>query len=176
MTLSLVKSLRRFLLHVLPKGFVAHSQLQLPRQPPTRHAPAALLSLLGSAPQSEQPLVTASDANDLRPGPECGGPMWVIARFTAVRDPASFSSWPADGRRMKTTIYNTESLRASAQNEFRRSRTAPGVNVGWFARSRLSPMSAQAGRANIPLFVSSRHPGHSNSCVAPAWPHLPLLV
>jgi hypothetical protein len=45
MTLSLDEFLRRFLLHVLPKGFVRiRPELRLPRQPQARHTPATLLS------------------------------------------------------------------------------------------------------------------------------------
>jgi AraC-like DNA-binding protein len=44
MTLPVEEFLRRFLLHLLPKGFRAHPQLRLPRQPATRYPPAALLS------------------------------------------------------------------------------------------------------------------------------------
>jgi len=78
MTLSLDEFLRRFLLHVLPKGFVRirnFGSLANRRR-------AALLPLcfhlLGSAPQAEQDIAGSKTASDLWLCPKCGGPMMVI--------------------------------------------------------------------------------------------------
>jgi Putative transposase/Transposase zinc-binding domain len=83
-TLPLDEFLRRFLLHVLPKGFVRirHFGFLANRRR------AALLPLcwqrLGSAPQPRQKSSIAKDAHDLRICPHCGGPMRVIERLTAA--------------------------------------------------------------------------------------------
>lgn len=51
MTLSLDQFLRRFLLHVRPKGFVRIRNFgRLPRQPQARHAPTSVvMARIGSA-------------------------------------------------------------------------------------------------------------------------------
>jgi hypothetical protein len=84
MTLSLDEFLRRFLLHVLPKGFVRirnFGSLANRRR-------AALLPLcfhlLGSAPQAEQDIAGSKTSSDLWLCPKCGGPMMVIERLTAA--------------------------------------------------------------------------------------------
>ena len=85
MTLSLDEFLRRFLLHVLPKGFVRIRNFGFL----ANRRRAALLPLcfhlLGSAPQdrasSDPP---PNDAKDLWRCPQCGGPMVVIERLTAA--------------------------------------------------------------------------------------------
>jgi hypothetical protein len=86
MTLSLDQFLRRFLLHLLPKGFVRirHFGFLANR----RRATLLPLSfhLLGVAqePPAEQDLSSASDLHDLWRCPKCGGPMKVIERLTAA--------------------------------------------------------------------------------------------
>ena len=85
LTLSLDEFLRRFLLHVLPKGFVRirHFGSLANRQRATRLP--LCLQLLGSArePQAQQE-VSAARASDLWFCPKCGGPMATIERFTAA--------------------------------------------------------------------------------------------
>ena len=86
MTLSLDQFLRRFLWHLLPKGFVRirHFGFLANR----RRATLLPLSfhLLGAAqePPAEQDLSSASDLHDLWRCPKCGGPMKVIERLTAA--------------------------------------------------------------------------------------------
>jgi hypothetical protein len=82
--LSLDEFLRRFLLHVLPKGFVRirnFGSLANRRR-------ATVLPLcfhrLGSAPQPEQNLAGSKASSDLWLCPKCGGPMVVIERLTAA--------------------------------------------------------------------------------------------
>jgi hypothetical protein len=85
-TVSLDEFLRRFLLHLLPKGFVRirHFGFLANR----RRATLLPLSfhLLGAAkkPSPEQDLSSASDSHDLWRCPKCGGPMKVIERLTAA--------------------------------------------------------------------------------------------
>jgi Putative transposase/Transposase zinc-binding domain len=84
LTLSLDEFLRRFLLHLLPKGFVRirHFGFLANRRR------AALLPLcfhlLGATqqPQVQQDLPSAGDAHDLWCCPKCGGPMAVVERLT----------------------------------------------------------------------------------------------
>jgi hypothetical protein len=84
MTLSLDEFLRRFLWHLLPKGFVRIRNFGFL----ANRGRATLLPLcfhrLGSAPPTEPERSTPKDANDLRFCPQCGGPMVVIERFTAA--------------------------------------------------------------------------------------------
>src|ERR1700683_4570213 len=86
MTLSLDDFLRRFLLHLLPKGFVRvrHFGFLASRRRST------LLPLcfaaLGTAPsQTEPDPPTAHESDPLWRCPNCGGPMAVIERLTAAQ-------------------------------------------------------------------------------------------
>src|SRR5437667_2100084 len=84
LTLSLDEFLRRFLLHVLPKGFVRIRNFGFL----ANRRRAALLplcfQLLGAAqkPQTEQDVSSTNDSRDLWRCPKCGGPMVVIERLT----------------------------------------------------------------------------------------------
>jgi len=84
MTLSLDEFLRRFLLHLLPDGFVRirHFGFLANRQ----HATLLPLcfQLLSSAPQTEQDTSGVKNANDLWRCPKCAGPMVVVERLTAT--------------------------------------------------------------------------------------------
>jgi hypothetical protein len=84
LTLSLDEFLRRFLLHVLPKGFVRIRNFGFLANRRRATLLPLCFHLLGSAPQTEQELSSAHDANDLRLCPKCGGPMMVIERLTAA--------------------------------------------------------------------------------------------
>jgi hypothetical protein len=88
MTLSLDEFLRRFLLHLLPKsfvrirhfGFLAHRRraVFLP----------LCFHLLGSTPlepQTEQDASAADGSSHLWFCPQCGGPMIILERLTAVQ-------------------------------------------------------------------------------------------
>ena|ERR1022692_585972 len=87
MTLSLDESLRRFLLHLLPKGFVRirHFGFLASRWR------SALLPLcfqfLGSVqpPQTEPETSPSKESSPLWLCPKCGGPMVVIERLTAAQ-------------------------------------------------------------------------------------------
>jgi predicted RNA-binding Zn-ribbon protein involved in translation (DUF1610 family) len=87
MTLSLDEFLRRFLLHLLPKGFVRirHFGFLANRRR------AALLPLCRQAlgvlqpPQPEAQTSAANKASPLWLCPKCGGPMVVIERLTAAQ-------------------------------------------------------------------------------------------
>jgi hypothetical protein len=87
MTLSLDEFLRRFLLHLLPKGFVRirHFGFLANRRR------AALLPLCRQAlgvvqpPQPEAQTSAAKKASPLWLCPKCGGPMVVIERLTAAQ-------------------------------------------------------------------------------------------
>jgi hypothetical protein len=84
MTLSLDEFLRRFLLHVLPKGFVRIRNFGfLANRRRTTLLPLCC-HLLGSASQTEQDISGSKDSSGLWLCPKCGGPMQVIERLTAV--------------------------------------------------------------------------------------------
>jgi hypothetical protein len=83
MTLALDEFLRRFLLHLLPKGFVRIRNFGFL----ANRRRAALLPLcfhlLNVAPQpAEQDTSATTDTHDLWHCPQCGGPMVVVERFT----------------------------------------------------------------------------------------------
>jgi hypothetical protein len=84
MTLSLDEFLRRFLLHLLPDGFVRirHYGFLANRRRGT-FLPLCFQSL-GSAPPTEQDTPRTKDSSDLGLCPKCAGPMVVVERFTAA--------------------------------------------------------------------------------------------
>jgi hypothetical protein len=83
LTVSLDEFLRRFLLHLLPRGFVRIRNFGFLAN--RRRATLVPLSfqLLGTARQP-QPEQDACHSNDLWRCPKCGGPMLVIERLTAA--------------------------------------------------------------------------------------------
>jgi hypothetical protein len=84
MTLALDEFLRRFLLHLLPKGFMRIRNFGFLANRRRATLLPLCFHLLDAAPQSEQALSTDYDVNDPRLCPKCGGPMMVIERLTAA--------------------------------------------------------------------------------------------
>src|ERR1700674_1830257 len=87
MTLSLDEFLRRFLLHVLPKGFVRIRNFGfLANRRRTTLLPLCF-HLLGAVqqPQTEPEASTANDSSPSWLCPKCGGPMVVLERLTAAQ-------------------------------------------------------------------------------------------
>ena len=80
--LSVDEFLRRFLLHLLPEGFVRIRNFGFLANRRRATTLPLCLQLLGSTPQTEQEISTASP-NDLWCCPKCGGPMLVIERLSA---------------------------------------------------------------------------------------------
>ena len=86
MTLSVDEFLRRFLLHILPKGFVRIRNFGfLANRRRTTLLPLCF-QLLGATqePPAEEHAPSAEDAPDLYRCPQCGGRMKVIERLTAA--------------------------------------------------------------------------------------------
>jgi hypothetical protein len=83
-TLSLDEFLRRFLLHLLPEGFVRIRNFGFLANRKRATTLPLCFQLLGSAPQTEQAASSAHDASQLWLCPKCGGPMLVIERLTAA--------------------------------------------------------------------------------------------
>jgi hypothetical protein len=83
LTLSLDEFLRRFLLHLLPKGFVRIRNFGFLANRKRAITVPLCLSLLGSPIEATQEASTPSPC-DLWRCPNCGGPMRVIQRFTAA--------------------------------------------------------------------------------------------
>jgi len=85
MTLSLDEFLRRFLLHLLPQGFVRIRNFGFL----ANHKRATLLPLcfhfLGASqqPQTQQHAYATERSSDLWRCQKCGGPMKVVERLTA---------------------------------------------------------------------------------------------
>ena len=84
MTLTLDEFLRRFLLHVLPKGFVRIRNFGFLANRRRAKLLPLCFPLLGSTPHAEQKLSGSKDSGDLWRCPKCGGSMRVIERLTAV--------------------------------------------------------------------------------------------
>jgi hypothetical protein len=86
MTLSVDDFLRRFLLHLLPKGFVRIRNCGFLANRKRATLLPLCFHLLGSAPQpqDQQPPCSTQDSPDLWCCPKCGGPMKVIERLTAA--------------------------------------------------------------------------------------------
>ena len=86
MTLSVDKFLRRFLLHILPQGFVRIRNFGFLANRKRASLLPLCFQLLGSAqhPQAEQHASSTEDCPDLWHCPKCGGPMKVIERLTAA--------------------------------------------------------------------------------------------
>ena len=87
MTLSLDEFLRRFLLHLHPKGFVRirHFGFLANRRRATL-LPLCLAALASVQPQTtESQTSTTHEVSPLWRCPKCGGPMRVIERFTAAQ-------------------------------------------------------------------------------------------
>ena len=83
MTLSLDEFLRRFLLHLLPQGFVRIRNFGFLANRKRATTLPLCFQLLGSGPQAKAEISTAS-SSDAWLCPKCGGPMLVIERFTAA--------------------------------------------------------------------------------------------
>jgi hypothetical protein len=81
LTLSLDEFLRRFLLHLLPEGFVRIRNFGLLANRKRATTLPLCFYLLGAASQTKQ---TASPTSQLWLCPKCGGPMLVIERLTAA--------------------------------------------------------------------------------------------
>jgi hypothetical protein len=86
MTLSLDEFLRRFLLHVLPKGFVRIRNFGFLANRRRATLLPLCFQLLGAVPQlqTEQEASTAKESTPLWLCPQCGGPMVVLERLTAA--------------------------------------------------------------------------------------------
>ncbi len=86
MTLALDEFLRRFLLHLLPKGFVRIRHFGFLAHRRRATALPLCFRLLGSAPEPQaQQEVSRASPRDLWFCPQCGGPMVTLERFTAVQ-------------------------------------------------------------------------------------------
>ena len=84
MTLSLDEFLRRFLLHLLPKGFVRIRNFGFLANRRRATLLPLCFQLLGSAPQTEQDISGRKNSSELWLCPKCGAPMMVIERLTAA--------------------------------------------------------------------------------------------
>jgi hypothetical protein len=86
LSLSLDEFLCRFLLHILPKGFVRIRNFGFLANRKRATLLPRCFQLLGSAqqPQADQHASSTEDCPDLWRCPRCGGPMKVIERLTAA--------------------------------------------------------------------------------------------
>jgi len=86
MTLSVGEFLRRFLLHILPKGFVRIRNFGFLANRRRSTLLPLCFQLLGTTPQppAEEHSSSTEDAVELYRCPHCGGPMKVIERLTTA--------------------------------------------------------------------------------------------
>ena len=85
MTVSLDKFLRRFLLHLLPKGFVRIRHFGFLANRRRSTLLPLCFAALGTVPVPMEPETTAQESDPLWRCPKCGGPMAVIERLTAAQ-------------------------------------------------------------------------------------------
>ncbi len=86
MTLSLDEFLRRFLLHLLPKGFVRIRSFGFLANRQRAKLLPLCFAALGSTPSPDQPEAPVNEpARDLRVCPHCGAPMVIVERLTAAQ-------------------------------------------------------------------------------------------
>lgn len=86
MTLSLDEFLHRFLLHVLPKGFVRIRNFGFLANRRRSTLLPLCLQVLGALQQSEvQPTSAPKQSRPLRYCPKCGGPMVVVERISTIQ-------------------------------------------------------------------------------------------
>jgi hypothetical protein len=85
-SLPLDKFLRRFLLHILPQGFVRIRHFGFLANRTRATLLPLCLHLLGSLPepQAEQNASATENSSDSWPCPKCGGPMKIIEQLTAA--------------------------------------------------------------------------------------------
>jgi hypothetical protein len=83
MTLSVDEFLRRFLLHLLPEGFVRIRNFGFLANRKRATTLPLCFQRLGGAPQTE-PEASTAGPSDLWSCPKCGGPMMVVERLTAT--------------------------------------------------------------------------------------------
>jgi hypothetical protein len=86
LTVSLDEFLHRFLLHLLPKGFIRIRNFGFLANRRRATLLPLCFQLLGTAkePKAETDVSSASDSHALWRCPKCGGPMVVVERLTAV--------------------------------------------------------------------------------------------
>jgi hypothetical protein len=116
LALSVDEFLCRFLLHILPQGFVRIRHFGfLANRRRTMLLPLCF-QLLGSAQQlqTEQHVASTEDAPGLWRCPKCGGPMKVVEHLTAVE--IQLRSPHGSALRHETTLSNSEALRPSGRS------------------------------------------------------------
>jgi hypothetical protein len=86
LTLALDEFLRRFLWHLLPKGFVRIRNFGFLANRRRATLLPLCFQLLGTVqkPPTDQDVSSTNDSHDLWRCPKCGGPMVVIERLTAA--------------------------------------------------------------------------------------------
>jgi hypothetical protein len=86
MTVSLDEFLRRFLLHLLPKGFVRIRHFGFLANRRRSTLLPLCFAALGTVPSQIEPETSTTQESDpLWLCPKCGGPMAVIERLTAAQ-------------------------------------------------------------------------------------------
>jgi Putative transposase len=111
LTLSSDEFLRRFLLHILPKGFVRIRNFGFLANRKRAELLPLCFHLFGATPQPQVESHPSGTKNSSRSWrcPKCGGPMRVIERFTAAE--LQLRSPP----KVTATLSNPKTLHASAR-------------------------------------------------------------
>jgi len=82
--LSVDEFLRRFLLHLLPQGFVRIRNFGFLANRKRASTLPLCFQLLGAAPQTDQAASSGNETSPLWLCPKCGGPMLVVERLSAA--------------------------------------------------------------------------------------------
>src|ERR1700682_2651090 len=168
LTLSLDEFLRRFLLHLLPEGFMRIRNFGFLANRRRATTLPLCFPLLGSAPQTEQEASSAKDATPLWLCPKCGGPMRVIQRLTAaeiqLRSPPRHCCpmKPLSTTRNLCVCQHAQSLCASS---FSKPRLSAFLSLVFVTVLRFRSLFIPWRR----LPCSTAQPGHTST------PHPPLL-
>ncbi len=113
LTLAVDEFLRRFLLHLLPEGFVRIRNFGFLANRRRATTLPLCFQLLGSAAQAKPELTTTS-SSDAWLCPKCGGPCWS-SKGLPLRSSSSVLPRPGMSSPHETSIDITKLLRASAR-------------------------------------------------------------
>ena len=116
MTLALDEFLRRFLLHLLPKGFVRIRHFGLLANRRRSTLLPLCFAALGTVPMQIEPETPTQESDPLWRCPKCGGPMEVDRTTYRCSNPTPFSTSVGHNCGMKRLAHNSKTLHGSPRS------------------------------------------------------------